>query len=98
VPDLIWTALGWLPLWILARLTGSKPRPRRVLVGMGLAGFVGGMCAVELRRHGLLSSAAGALPLGLFGLHLDEILQFSLLGGGSVFLTEWFLDRAGIGR
>jgi hypothetical protein len=96
--ELLLTALAWIPLWIIALALRARLRGGHILMGAALAAFVGGMCAVELRRHGLLAIGAGSVPLIVFGLRLDEILHFALMGAGGVLLTELFLDRADIGR
>jgi hypothetical protein len=94
--DLLWLAAGWLPLWAVALLLKQKLRWGRILMGAGLSGFVGGMCAVELRRHGLLPGAPGALVLPFHELHLDEILHFALLGAAGALGAEVILDRTGL--
>lgn len=86
-------AIGWVPLWLLVLLARPRLKAGRILMGAGLAGFVGGMCSVELRRHGLQSLAPGAVPLPLVGLCADEVLHYALLGAAGALLLETALDR-----
>ncbi len=87
--------LGWLPLWVVALLLRQRIRPGRILFGAALAGFVGGMCTVELRRYGLLAAPFSSISLGIHDLHLDEVIQFALLGAAGALAVEILLDRAG---
>lgn len=91
--ELAFTALGWSPLWVLLLMRRRPVHISRILMGAGLAGFVGGMCSVELRRHGLLIEAAHSVPLLVFGLRLEEVLRFALLGGAGVLVTDALLNR-----
>ncbi len=91
--EVLLLAAGWLPLWILAALTRRKIRPGRLLMGAGLAAFVGGMCALEMRRHGLLAALPDGVVLGPLSFHLDEVLRFAFLGATGALAGETVLDR-----
>ena len=86
---------GWLPLWALALFCRQRLRPGRLLMGAALAGFVGGMCTVELRRHGLQSATVGAPAVPFIDLRLDEVLHYAFLGAAGSLLIELALDRLG---
>ncbi len=90
--DLLWLACAWLPLWIIALVLRQRIRPGRLLMGAGLVGFVGGMCAVELRRYGLLASLPDAISLPVFSLHVDEVLRFAFWGATGALAGEVVLD------
>ena len=95
---LLLLAAGWLPLWALGLLLRQKLRPGRLLMGAALAGFVGGMCSVELRRHGLQSLVPGAPAVPLLDLRLDEILHYAFPGAAGALLLEITLDRTDRGE
>jgi hypothetical protein len=92
--SLILHLVGWLPLWVLAVALRQTIRPGRILFGAALVGFVGGMCTVELRRYGLLAAPGSAISLPIHDLHLDEVIQFAILGAAGALASEIFLDRA----
>jgi hypothetical protein len=96
----VWRALllhllGWLPLLALAFALKQKLRPRRMLFAAGLVGFVGAMCAVELRRYGLLAVPASAVVLPIHDLHLDEVIEFAIIGAAGALAQDILLDRTG---
>ena len=92
--DLLLLALGWLPLWAVALLLRPRFRASRIAMGAALTGAIGGMCAAELRRHGIAPAAAGSIPLiPLLDLRLEDVLRFAFLGGSAAFLLDNALDR-----
>ena len=94
--ELALLALGWLPVWVLALVLRQKLRPGRLLMGAALAGLIGGMCTVELRRYGLEAAAAGSIELiSVLDLRLDEVLHYAFLGATGSLLLEMALDRLG---
>ena len=93
--ELALLAAGWLPLWALALLFRQRLRPGRLLMGAALAGFIGGMCTVELRRHGLQTATVDTIAVPFIDLRLDEVLHFAFLGASASLLVEMALDRLG---
>ena len=88
-------ALGWVPLWGFALWRRREIRFGRVAFGAALLGLIGGICSVELRRHGLCLTPPGAWVLPVLDLHLDEVLRFSFQGAAGVIVAEVLLTRSG---
>jgi hypothetical protein len=87
--------LGWLPVWAVAFWRRREVHFARVGFAAALVGFIGGMCSVELRRHGLQEIAPGSWSLPVLGLRVEEILRFALQGAAGAILCEVLLSRAG---
>jgi hypothetical protein len=95
MPELGLLALGWAPLGVIALLLRREIRFGHVLFGAALAGFVGGMCSVELRRHGLQAALPESWSLPILGLHPVDFLRFAFFGAAGALLGEILLTRSG---
>jgi len=93
--DLLLLAAGWAPLWLAALWRRRDVRPGRVLFGALLVGFVGGMCSVELRRHGLISPSSGDIELPVVGVRLGEAARFALIGAAGAVFEGILLSKEG---
>lgn len=88
-----WHLLGWLPLWGLLVYLGRPRRVGAILLGGGLAGLVGGACAAELLRHGLLGRLPGAVSLPVLEVPISEFLRYVFCGVTGALVAEWVLRR-----
>lgn len=91
--DLLIFAAGWAPLWIAAWVRRREIRPGAIVLGALLAALAGGMCGVELRRHGVLLDSEPGWTLPLLGARIDETLRFALVGAAGAVLSELILGR-----
>lgn len=96
LPAILFLAAGWLPLFLGARLLRIRLRPARLGLGAALAAFAGGVCCVELRRHGLLALPLHAIVLLGNGLALHELCRFGFLGAAGALACEALLDLLAI--
>lgn len=91
--DILLHLAGWIPLWVIALRITRRPQWGSILLGTLLAALVGGLCGVELRRHGVTADVVGWLVVPLLGIRVDELIRFGLIGGGGAAVAGALLDR-----